>query len=1269
MLKKYLFQLALQLLFISSFAGKINLTWSGISVEKTSEYESHKYLSFSGAHFQDDLPMYHQKIAVQLNDKVSWYIENETYEDLSTAEEKLIDSKGIGNTIEISEDIGYYRKAPFAIASFVPIRKKSNSSGYEKLISFDLNYTIESRAFQKSIQKAINIQKSFTNSSVLATGEWFQFKLDKYGIYKLDYSYLKTKGVDVDKIDPRNLQIFGYGGGMLPESNSAKRIDDLNENAIYVDGENDGVFNSGDYILFYGEGPHKWTYDTTDQHYKHKNHHFSDYSYYYLTVSTSGFGKRVNSVSSTTEDATNSVNTFDEHLFVDNDNSNLIKSGKEWYGEIFDVATSYSFSFSTPNIDNSVLGFIKIHAIARATQTSTYTVSINNSNTQYIGIDPINKAYTQAFYKGDILETTFTPKSTNTIRIDYAKSTVAGVGWLNYIELQVRRKLKLYGNQMAFRDVFSVGEGNISEFTLSGANSSTKIWDVTDPANVFVQEAELTGSELVFRTETDSLKQFVALGTSGFLTPTFVKELVNQNLHGLSQYDYIIVAHPTFLSAANTLADFHREESDLSVFVVTPQQVYQEFSSGAQDISAIRDFMRMFYERATDESDLPKYLLLFGDGSYDNKNRLAGNTNFIPTYQSAESKEPTKSYVSDDYYGLLDSTEGVWRSGAKHYLDIGIGRIPCKDLAEANGVVNKIINYTRPVSQGDWRNGITFIADDEDGNLHATHSNIVANSVVDSNKNYNMDKIFFDAYFQVNTSAGQRYPDVKKAINNAVSKGQLIVNYTGHGGELGWAHERVLEVSDINNWTNINSLPLFVTATCEFSRWDDPGRVSAGEHVLLNSDGGGIALMTTTRLVYASQNFTLSKYLYAEMFEKENNEYQRIGDIFRLAKFENGSPSNNSRNFCLLGDPAVTLTYPKDDIVTTDIKVNGSSSATQDTLTALSEIEIIGEIRNQNGVKKSSYNGTLYTTVFDKSVTLSTLGNDGGSKKYFSVQKSILFKGKASVKNGEFSFKFVIPKDIGYQFGTGKISYYAADGVTDANGSKADFIIGGTNLNAVLDENGPEIELYLNDENFAIGGTTDENPYIVANISDNDGINTVGNGIGHDITAIIDEKSENPIILNDFYESDLDSYKSGSVKYQLTDLDEGKHTLTIKVWDVQNNSSSATTEFVVANSEEMEISHVLNYPNPFTTNTSFFFEHNQPQNQLEVQIQIFSLAGNLVRTINQYVTTSGYRSEGISWDGLNEYGEKLGRGVYMYRLKVDDGDGLTADKYERLVIL
>ena len=621
-------------------------------------------------------------------------------------------------------------------------------------------------------------------------------------------------------------------------------------------------------------------------------------------------------------------------------------------------------------------------------------------------------------------------------------------------------------------------------------------------------------------------------------------------------------------------------------------------------------------------------------------------------------------------------------------MKLGIGRLPVKTAEEAKRVVDKIAAYLiKPriedntvgyctngssVSSGDWKNIICFVADDEDQNLHLRNADFIANAVDTLYPDYNIEKIFIDAYKQQSGAGGKRYPDAKNAINQRVNRGALLVNYTGHGGETGWTEERILEIVDVDSWTNFDRLPLFVTATCEFSRFDDPGRTSAGEEVILHGAGGGIGLLTTTRLVYANYNQTLNENFFDFVFLKDtlSGKYLRVGDICRLTKNASATTQAvNHRNFTLLGDPAIRLNYPENKVITLTLNGTAITNST-DTVSALSKITVTGMLADGAGNKLSNFNGIVYPTVYDKESVSLTLANDPQSLVTgLKSRKSIIYRGKVSVVNGEFSFSFVVPKDINYQFGPGRFSYYAITDGTDGHGSNEQFIVGGTNPNAPKDEEGPTIQLYMNDEKFISGSITDEDPDLLGILFDENGINTVGNGIGHDLVAILDENTEKAINLNDYYQSDLNSYQKGMVRYPFYSLSDGKHTLSLKVWDVYNNSNTAVTEFVVASSSRLALDKVLNYPNPFTTHTRFMFEHNKPCDNLDVNIQIFTVSGKLIKTLETMVKCEGYRSEDITWDGKDDFGDNIGKGVYVYRLKVTAPDGTWADKFEKLVVL
>ncbi|MDT8412118.1 MAG: type IX secretion system sortase PorU [Vicingaceae bacterium] len=1269
-LKKILSITLLTLLSLSFFAGNIvvekSIIWNETVQNNTAflaQKNNSKWLpSFNNIDFiaeKDYLATYYDRILIHQEKLVDINIISINYEIVSLDEvQNMYGFDYLPNDIELTFFNGVEKKVNYGFYNFIPIIYDKNSGTYKKVVNYKFELITEKQLITTK-------NKSLTLNSVLETGDWYKIGVSKDGVFKLTYDFLKNLGLDIDNINPTNLKIYGNGGKMLPLLNSDYRPDDLQQNAIIVAGESDGVFNKEDFILFYGQSPNTWEFNTSSNLFNYKSNLFSDTSYYFITASNTGQApKRITSQTSLSG-ASLSVTTFNDYTIHEKDLINLIKSGQEWYGEIFDIRTNYNFNFNAPNLTLSSPIHVAVSVAARSNNVSTFTVNTNSNsfNISCNGVD-IN-SYTTAFAStGSNTTSFFSTNNIINIGITYNRPNSLSTGWLNKIELNYRRNLSMSGNQLFFRDINSVGIGNIATFNINNSGTVSKIWDISDPFNVKEINFNLTGGTASFSVSTDSLRQFVALTNNYETQVSSLGKVDNQNLHQITQADMIIISHPSFLSQAGQIADLHGDEG-LNVIIVTPHQIYNEFSSGSQDIVAIRDFIRMLYNRATVASDLPKYLLLFGDGSYDNKNRLPNNTNFIPTYQSVNSTNPlgTASYVSDDFYGMLDPTEGVWNG--PEVMDIAIGRLPVKSQQEANNVVNKILNYNIPSTLDDWRNDIVFVGDDEDSNTHMRQANEIADTIMSQYKSYNVNKILIDAYQQQATPGGNRYPEVNNEIDKAVNNGSLIINYTGHGGEVGWAHERILTVPMINSWENQKGLPLFITATCEFSRFDDPSRTSAGELVLLNRNGG-IGLLTTVRTVFSGPNFALNKTLFDIIFTKNNITDKTLGEIFTETKNLTNGGTNN-RNFTLLGDPALKLAYPNHQVVTT--KLNNINITNIDTIKALQKVTIEGFVQNRSGQKLTNFNGIIKPTVYDKSKQITTLQNDGGNAMQFNLQTSKLFKGKVSVTNGDFSFSFVVPKDISFTYGLGKISYYTENNLDDGHGYFDGFYIGGIADSITADNQGPELELYINDDNFISGGMTDENPSLLAFVEDIHGINMVGNGIGHDIIAILDDKTDQPFILNDFYEADLNSYQKGTIRFPFKELEEGRHKLTLKVWDVYNNSSEATIEFVVVKSKDLVLDKVYNYPNPFTTYTEFWFEHNQPGKPMYAQVQIFTITGKLIQTLEQNILNEGFRSSSITWDGLDSFGDQIGRGVYVYKLRVRAENMSVAEKIQKLVIL
>ena len=1105
-------------------------------------------------------------------------------------------------------------------------------------------------------------QTDFTSNSVLSSGNWYKFSIPSDGVYRLTYTDLKNAGVPVSTINPKNIRIYGNGGGMLSESNDSARIDDLIENPIFVSGQANIQFNEGDYILFYGSGPDRWKFNKADNNFHHQRNIYSDVTCYFLTCDL-GEGKRIQTQAFVHAPANQVYTSFNDYTTYDRDGINLISSGRVWYDkEIFEMTGSRNYSFTFPHLDTQTPVTIILNAASRSIDVASYfKLNVDGNLLATLSIDPVTTTFEDYYaHSGTVSKPYTSPGETMNINLEYRPMVSGAVGYLNYFELNAKRFLVMSGSQMNFRNASSWKSNWISEFQITTQGEALTVWDVTQPYNARNLETQLNGSVYSIRMMTDSLREFITFDGSSFGTPAFNGTVGNQNLHNLSNIDYVMITHPDFTGEAERLAEFHRNNSGLNVFVTTPDKVYNEFSSGVQDISAIRDFMKMLYNRTSSGHKL-KYLLLLGDASYDYKNRVPNNTNFIPSYQSTESLNPISSFVSDDYYGLIKggrATDSVF---------VGIGRFPVRTSQDASNAVDKIIHYSSNSDsvQSDWRNMITFVADDQDnggGDTFMQDSETLA-SMIDPN--YNVDKIYLDAYTQVSTPGGARYPEVNDAINKRIAKGTMVINYVGHGGELGWAHERVLEVPDIQNWTNYNKLPVFVTATCEFSRMDDPAVISAGEYVFLNPKGGGIALFTTTRATFAGGNLSLTSNFYSHLFEKENGEYHRMGDLIRLSKTDNDP---NTRKFVLLGDPALMIAYPRLNVVTTSIKT-GTPQAENDTLKALTQVTVEGEVRNGSNLAVD-FNGTVLPTIYDKKSLIITKANDQLAPPFpFYLRKNIVYSGKSNISNGRFSFTFIVPKDIDYKYGIGRISYYASATGIDANGYDEDLIVGGYDNNSIPDTSGPSVKLFMNDRNFINGGICNQSPVLLADVTDESGINTVGNGIGHDITAILDNDTKNPMILNDYYVTGLDTYASGVIQYPLFKLADGQHHLDLKIWDVYNNSTEAGIDFRVSSTASFALDQVMNYPNPFHDHTIFSFQTNQTDNNLDIEIKIYSIYGVLEKTFKTTMYSGGYRVEPFTWDGRSDDGMMLGAGVYVYRLNVALPDGSTVKKSAKLVYI
>ena len=1227
----------------------ISLVWQQNDMLDNSQSLSSN-LSFKDAFFNHDspkTPIFKRKIRLPENiSSVKINISTLDSIPLSSNEKSMLDSLTLPEALTWS--INYERKIPFLILSYLPITSSHKISKFE----YHLNL--------KYVEYELNNSKKSSLNSVLSDGDWFRFKVSDDGLYKIDKTAFDEMGVSISTINPDKIQVFGNGGSMLPEFNGDFRYTDLEENAIYVSGADDGQFNTNDFVVFYAQSPHRWNYDNTSQVFSHQLNIYDNNNYYYVHIGELD-GKRIETID-LVQNANYEVDYHTQTVFYEWENYNLKHSGRQWFGEYFSFNEQYNINFSFADRIKAEPIRIKARAVARSTSATSLSCKLNGSVVLNV---PIGVNITAEVYVDDGEAYSEFTSNQNSIGLSVSfnkNGNSAAFAYLDYIELQAKSELSFNGGQLLFKEPSTIGVGRVSEFLINSNLNSFAVWDLTNPTEV--RSVTLTNYES-FTYPTESLRTFAIhdLQKASYKRPIFDKQIVNQNLHGQETADLLIITAPEFLEAAERLAQFHILEDGMKVNIATTEQIYNEFSSGKQDLIALRDYVKMFYNNTQSEEEIPENVLLFGDASFDYKGITASNglyddVNFVPTFQSVKSFKLGDSFCTDDFIAYLDSTEGAQNTMDIDGMDIGVGRIVCQTLSEAEAVVDKIINYNSVNSFGDWRSNICFVADDVDDPTweFRLQENIdaVAYRLDTAYANYNISKIYLDSYQQVASSGGQRYPDARKALVDQITKGTLMMHYYGHGGEVGWAEERVLELIDINTWENMNNLAVFITATCEFSRYDDAKRVSAGEQILLNPNGAGIALFTTTRTIYEADAKNLSTTFYKYAIPESAGENLSFGSIMRAMKNDlnsSGISSTNKMKFTLLGDPSLKFPIPENKVVITEV-IDALTLSPIDTVKALSRVIVRGKVTDQLDNLLSSFNGLLNSKVYDKPSQLQTINNDFEylDPFLFELQQNILYAGNVSVINGWFEFEFVVPKDISYAYGLGKIALYAADSITDAIGADASILIGGFDENASEDHFGPEIELFINDASFRVGGITNTNPSLFALISDESGVNTTGNGIGHDIVAVLDESSQDAIVLNHYYEANLNSYKSGVVSYPFANLSEGLHTLKIKVWDVHNNSSEDFTEFLVVTDAGLILSNLMNYPNPFNDFTRIHFEHNQAGEDLNVRLDIYDFNGRKVKTISQNVSGDSYSNSEFVWNGSSEGGGTLQSGVYLCKL-------------------
>ena len=1140
-----------------------------------------------------------------------------------------------------------------------------------------LSLLISSNLFAQSI--------NYPDSSVLAHGNWYKFSISSSGLYKLTYNDFISLGVPAEKIVSSNLSIYGNGGKPISSNNSKCTFSDLIENSIYVYDPNNN-FSQGGYVIFYGEGGTQWEYNKANRTWGFNLHPYSDQYSYFVTFSDSiGEKKRINTISNQLLVSDTISNSSRDFFLSKQELVNIEHSGRLWVGKQYTSNKTEEYPLDLRNAlvdqNNNLLrpAIMEYKFVTQSATNTTFLINYNNTDidTMLFTISPdlIDEANDKIYKK-----TINSVKPTNKTSVTFSGGPTSK-GWLDYIIVNYDKKLQYnYPSVLKYYTTEFLGLNlNVENIISNVVNENVLVWDVSNWTNPTQITGTYNSTDKTYsvKLNSDSIKNIVVFHTnSNFNTIKPIGKIENQNLHATEATDYVIITHPLFIEQAKRLAELHKNHNNITTKVVTIDEIYNEFSSGTPDYLAYKEFMRMLYNKYSSQGKGPQNVLLFGDGTFDNKNILKYNNNFILTHQTDNKVHDVFTTPCDDYITYLSpDAKGFEDVRKRDSMMIGVGRFPANNLSQAKILVDKSQRYLLRediIEQNgitDWRNTSILTADDADGDdkVFVTLAENIYEQTRLQQPNINAVKIYSDAYKQYASSSGNTYPDASKAINHQMKKGCLIFNYVGHGSEDHLSSERLITISDMTSWKNFYSMPLMITSTCEFARFDLIDKPSAAENTLYNGNGGMIALISAARPIYANDymNKNFHKYVLETL---PNNQTRTFGEAFSITKNDVSSAMGyTDRSVILLGDPALRISIPKYNVAT--LRINETDPEIEnDTLRALSSVSIEGRIEDWDKNLVEDFNGYVLISLYDKSSKYFTLDNENnGSRIEFEQQKDILHKGKAKVENGLFTYNFIVPKDIAYNYGYGKLSYYAYNDSSDASGYCNNFVVGGIDNSVIIEETRPVVRLYIGDSNFHSGGITNENPELYAIISDKIAINTVGSGLGHDITATLDNAA-NTFILNDYFiQSDIDPNK-GYIEFPFTKLTQGEHTLTLKAWNIFNYSSSHTITFNVISKNTETYSNLKNYPNPFSSKTNFYLEHNQNQEITSAEIHIFNTTGMRVKTIKVSNPSKGYTIGPIEWDGTSDGGQKLQAGIYIYRMLINKENSKEYSQSQKLVI-
>lgn len=1135
--------------------------------------------------------------------------------------------------------------------------------------------------------KAQRAMEKTADRSLMASGHWVKIRVDASGVYRLTDEQLRANGFS----DPSKVGVFGYGGGVLPEDLSRITTDDLPPVP---------VLRQGNALYFYAVGPVTWFYNPAKTTMEHTVNTYSTHGYYFLS-DAAGAPLQMSQYTGGGASAEALIDYYDELMLHEQELYSPKESGRDLYGESFSAVNTRTVKFPLRGNTRSSgeLGTVFSY-IAKARSAGGGREMSLSANGLLIFSDPFSMTSNEvsnsylAGKKRRLYHSTPMNSLVNELRLDANYSMTGDAVNLDFIEVATQNDLRYDGAPMHIRRFSNlpVWGGESCRFVISEVPESLVVLQANSSLTASLVPVKTVGDKTIEFVappkgqDRRTINTFYAVDLSQASAPEILGAVPNQNLHGEEIPDLIIVSTQALLPEADRLATYRREKNGLKVLVVLQEQVFNEFSGGTPDATAYRLFAKMFYDRwkanAPVGETFPMQMLLFGDGAHDNRKVSVAwqkpylqQTEFLLTFQAVNSTN-VNSYVTDDYFGLLDDQPASVNIGWRNY-NMAVGRFPVRTPAEARIAVDKTIRYEEDRESGAWRIRACFAADN--GDKHATETS----RLIDTVKRYAPAimpvRAFQDVYPHVIENGLHSIPGAKKKMLETLQSGIILLNYAGHGGPAGWSDEHLLTLNDIHNF-NYKHMPIWITATCDFANYDSQ-TTSAGEEVFLHEKSGTPIMFSTTRVVYNTQNEKINGFMLRRMFEKaKDGRYRTMGEIIRSAKQGMLSTvfpdSINQLSFFLMGDPSVRMNLPTHKVQLTAI--NGQDPEGQYgtiMLKSLERVALKGKVTDEMGTFDETFSGKVFLTVFDGRKKMTALEEEGNdlSLVYYDYP-NVMYAGIAEVKDGLFETSFIVPKDVNYSEHEGRINLYAYNESTKAEAMGVDFSIRvqpGIPDEVTEDNTPPEIiSCFLNDSTFRSGDEVNPTPLFMAEVFDLNGINITGSGVGHDITLCIDGRADLTYNLNAYFTSSATDAGVGTILFMIPALAEGDHTARLTVWDIFNNAVHHDFSFRVVDGIAPDVADVILFPNPVRESATFRIFHNRPRSDLNVAVEIYDFTGRLVNSLPVKTYSSSYGEPiEIKWDLTSKYGVKIGNGFYLYRCVVNSPGGQTASMAKKMIVV